>query len=234
MRSKHQLFLPVAILVFAFLLLEATVAAQGFQYRVTVTNLTKGQVFSPPVVATHSFRMTPLFEVGEPASMEVYSVAEDAVNDPLLALLGGDPNVVDFGVMEGAGGPIMPGQSASIELLAGTALTRVSLISMLITTNDAFFALNSVRGPVLYPFYPPLFGGSETYMPPAYDAGTEANSESCDTIPGPPCGNAGVRDTDEAEGYIYIHGGIHGLADLDSATFDWRNPVAQVVIERVR
>jgi hypothetical protein len=68
----------------------------------------------------------------------------------------------------------------------------------------------------------------------AYDAGSEANSEDCDFIPGPPCGNGGVRDTDGAEGYVYIHSGIHGIGGLDPAEFDWLNPVATVKIERVK
>lgn len=230
MRATRRSFWCVVILTCMFVLLGESLIAQGSRYRVTVTNLTRGQIFSPPVVATHSIRMTPLFLLGEPASAAVTSVAEDAVNEPLLALLAADPNVVDFGVMEGAGGPIMPGESASIVLDARRGQTRVSLISMVVTTNDGFIAANGVQGPVFTP------GGiaPELYASPVYDAGTEANTESCDTIPGPPCGNAGVRDTDEAEGYVHVHGGIHGLADLDPATFDWRNPVAWIMIERVR
>jgi hypothetical protein len=34
--------------------------------------------------------------------------------------------------------------------------------------------------------------------------------------------------------FVHIHRGIHGVADLSSPQFDWRNPVAQVTIHRVR
>jgi hypothetical protein len=67
----------------------------------------------------------------------------------------------------------------------------------------------------------------------AYDAGSERNSELCRFIPGPPCGNANVHDPDSAEGYVHIHAGIHGSGDLDPSEFDWRNPVAQIVIQRI-
>lgn len=67
----------------------------------------------------------------------------------------------------------------------------------------------------------------------AYDAGSEANSESCTYIPGPPCGNAEVRDTGDAEGFVHVHAGVHGIGDLDPAMHDWRNPVAEITIKRV-
>ncbi len=59
------------------------------------------------------------------------------------------------------------------------------------------------------------------------------NSEDCIYIPGPPCGNPGVRDTDGAEGFVHVHPGIHGIADLVPAAHDWRNPVALITIERI-
>jgi hypothetical protein len=67
---------------------------------------------------------------------------------------------------------------------------------------------------------------------PAWDAGTEANTEDCHFIPGPPCGNRFVRDPDGAEGIVRIHSGIHGTGDLNPAMLDWRNPVAMVSIAR--
>ena len=49
-------------------------------------------------------------------------------------------------------------------------------------------------------------------------------------IPGPPCGNAGVRDTGNAEGFVHVHAGVHGIGDLVAADHDWRNPVAKITI----
>lgn len=62
---------------------------------------------------------------------------------------------------------------------------------MLVTTNDAFAALNGVRLPRR---------GSTSFSSVAYDAGSEANTENCSDIPGPPCGNPFVRVTAGAEG----------------------------------
>ena len=71
----------------------------------------------------------------------------------------------------------------------------------------------------------------------AYDAGSERNSEDCAYIPGPPCEGAGVHDPAEAEGYVHIHAGIHGIGPdtelVYPAEHDWRNPVAKITIRRV-
>lgn len=73
-------------------------------------------------------------------------------------------------------------------------------------------------------------------MPPiyltAYDAGSEANSESCAYIPGPPCMNP-VHDDSDSEGYVHVHAGVHGGegSGLDPAMHDWRNPAAMLEIK---
>jgi hypothetical protein len=55
-------------------LLSAAIAGSddgGGRFEVTITNLTRGQTFSPPVVATHSYDLVPLFTLGSPASPEL-------------------------------------------------------------------------------------------------------------------------------------------------------------------
>jgi hypothetical protein len=75
--------------------------------------------------------------------------------------------------------------------------------------------------------------GPVTVTAEGYDAGTEANSEDCAFIPGPPCGNFGHNPA-APEGYVHVHAGIHiGGGGLTPATHDWRNPVAQVEIRRI-
>jgi hypothetical protein len=54
----------------------------------------------------------------------------------------------------------------------------------------------------------------------------------CSHIPGPPCGMH-VRMPAGAEGYVYVHAGIHGTGDLNPAQFDWRNPVAKITVTKV-
>lgn len=197
-------------------------------YQVTITNLTggivldggapAGQVMSPPVVATHNNHLAPLFTLGQPASSDLWNVAEDAINGPLMTTWGNSPSVMD---VEQGGGPILPGQSATITVQAANGFNRISLVGMLVTTNDGFYALNGMHLPG---------NGSVTYYSPGYDAGTEKDSELCSKIPGPPCGSHNVRDTAGAPGYVFVHSGIHGVGDLAPAQFDWKNPVAKITI----
>ena len=63
-------------------------------------------------------------------------------------------------------------------------------------------------------------------------------SKCPDDIPGPRCGNPGVRDP-EKNGYVHVHAGIHGSGPsdgigLDPSLHDWRNPVAEITIKRLR
>ena len=73
---------------------------------------------------------------------------------------------------------------------------------------------------------------SRTIMRNVCDSGSEANSESCACIPGPPCGNH-LHDRAKAEGFVHAHAGIHGGngSGLDPATHDWRDPVARLSIK---
>ncbi len=230
MKTKRYLLLlclAAVLLVFRGAFASAEAGDGGFE--VTVTNLTRGQIISPPVVYTHNRKLEPLFKPGSPASAELAAIAEDAVNDPLIDSLSGNPNVKDVQTLFGAGGPILPGESASVEVGAGGHFRFVTVVAMLVSTNDAFFALNGVRGPG---------HGSSMHRSPAYDAGSEANNEDCAFIPGPPCGNAGVRDGAGAEGYVHIHAGIHGIGPQGGPSIvpeehDWRNPVARIEIRRL-
>jgi hypothetical protein len=94
---------------------------------------------------------------------------------------------------------------------------------MLATTNDAFFAIQGVQAPER----------AKSTLGFVYDAGSEVNNESCEFIPGPPCENPFQRDPIGAEGYVYIHSGIHNIADLTSYEFDWHNPAVSVKISRM-
>ena len=104
----------------------------------------------------------------------------------------------------------------------------MSLAAMLGISNDAFLALNGQSVPYFLPFFQQ--GWTGVYLANAYDAGSEENTESCDTVPGGPCSAAGVRDTEGAEGYVYVHNGIHGIGDLEASRFDWNNPVAKITV----
>lgn len=194
-------------------------------YEVTITNVTKGQVFSPPVLVTHRSSIA-LFKVGEPALDELATVAEDGAGAPLAALLRGLPQVDEA---QANSAPILPGASAIFEIEAGRRIDVLSTVGMLVNTNDAFFAVDSAA-------LPRWRGGSRTVYALAFDAGSEANNEDCAFVPGPACpaGSGNARATDGAEGFVHVHNGVHGIADLAADAYDWRNPVAKVTIRRVR
>lgn len=192
----------------------------GRRYTVTITNLTRGQVLTPPVVIVHN-RDFALFTPGEPARPELARLAEDGMTQPLRDLLATEPDVYQTRV----GGAIPPGHSTTVEIEVSGPFRFLTAAGMLATTNDGFYSIHDVKVPEK--------GGLEIDAD-AYDAGSETNTESCALIPGPPCGHPGVRDTVDTEGFVHIHAGIHGIGDLTPATHDWRNPVAQVTIERIR
>jgi len=228
MRRSHGEFTPLLVVLCAFLAVGTAYAERvdgpsirGRQVAVTITNLTRGQIITPPVVIVHNEKFR-LFVPGEPAIHELAALAEDGDTGPLLGLLPTLPSVWG-GTM--APGPLLPGTSVTLEVKANGMYPLVSAAGMLASSNDAFFAIRGERVP--------LFGESETYAV-AYDAGSEANLESCAHIPGPPCGNAFVRATEGAEEYVHVHSGIHGIGDLAPEQFDWRNPVAEVVISPIR
>lgn len=127
--------------------------------------------------------------------------------------------VVDIG---NSGGLLEPGASVTVTVSVEGGAKRISLASMLIPSNDGFIALNGVSTP--------RGNKSRDYDSPAYDSGSEPNDELCISMPGPVCGGEDSSPGVDGEGYVHIHGGIHGIGDLDPASYDWRNPVAQISI----
>jgi len=190
------------------------------RFRVTFTNLTRMQVMTPPLVVAHGPKFS-LFTPGAAASPELAALAEDGNTAPLEAALPGMPQVQAVKV---AGSAIPPGGSVSVDITVKGWMRRFSAAGMLATSNDAFYGFDGVPAPRR---------GSVEFAVPAYDAGSEANSELCAYIPGPPCNNPNVRDTAGAEGFVTVHNGIHGVGDLVPADVDWRNPVAKVTIRHI-
>lgn len=218
---KKSLSAAVSIALTALVFGNAQADSGGHVYNVKITNVTRGQVITPPVLVSHSAGFE-LFSLGAPASPELTKLAEDGMSDDLVAQLANTRAVYDVAT---AAGPLLPGQSVNLQISVKRGYPQLSAVGMLASTNDAFFAMRGVQVP--------LFGKVEVEAG-AYDAGTETNNESCVYIPGPPCGSGGVRDTSGAEGYVHVHAGIHGIADLDPATHDWRNPVVEVAISKMR
>jgi Spondin_N len=205
-------------------------SSAGQHFAVTVTNLTRGQTFTPVLVASHKAGVR-LFTPGSAARPELATLAEEGDVGPLTNRLLESRAVHDV-VNSGAppGGFVLPGQSKTILVRTRGQFDHISLAAMLIPTNDGFFALNGVAGPTGH--------RRLTLFSPAYDAGSERNDELCASIPGPffvECGGpGGGARVGNGEGYVHIHAGIHGIGDMNEAERDWRNPVAQISIRRTR
>lgn len=212
-----------ATIICSGLLYSSTAQASGgSSYEVTITNLTRAQVFTPIIVASHR-KGVQLFELGEAASAELSALAEGGDVAPLTTTLEANHRVID---VENSGALLMPGKSVTVTVSAKHGANRISLASMLIPTNDSFISLNNVKAPKK--------GRSIVYFSPGYDAGSELNDESCLNIPGPVCGGEGGSPGAGGEGYVHISGGIQGIADLAADTYDWRNPTARIVIKGLR
>lgn len=222
--------MKLGIRFYQFMLLAAAgLAAASVQasdsenmYAVTVTNLTRGETFTPIMVASHK-KDVHIFELGTPASDELIAIAESGNIAPLSDMLTNSGAAYDVATN---GALLAPGESTTIMVKMHGKFRHVSVASMLIHTNDAFIAVNGIKGPK----------GNHTrvVMSPAYDAGSETNDELCANIPGPACGGDALSPNDMGEGYVHIHAGIQGNGDLNTASYDWRNPTAKIVIKKMK
>jgi hypothetical protein len=225
------------ILALVFLGLTA-LPARAAQVTVTVTNTTQGIWFTPLLVTAHDPGER-LFHLDQVAPAELQAMAEGGDISGLVALLGGEDADT---VADPAGGLLGPGQKATATLETSLGGRVLSLVAMLLPTNDGFVGLDSA----------PLSPGSHTVMVYGYDAGTEANNELMNTsgggapgvpgIPADPSGFAGTGGsgvtTTELNSTVHIHRGVvgdldpaGGASDLDSGLHRWLNPVARVVYQ---
>jgi Spondin_N len=210
-------------------------------YEVTITNLTHGQPFTPPVVATHG-AATQVFAVGHGASFALKEIAENGNLGPMLAQLAADKHVSDSVaaaaplVPAGLPGSAMFDDSVTLTLTASRGAKFLSFASMLICTNDGFTGVDSLR-------LPKHVGDAVAVRSAAYDAGTERNTEDfadivppCQGLVGVTSGEPGTGTSNPAlaeGGVIHHHPGIAGHSDLVPAIHGWADPVAMITVERV-
>ena len=202
-------------------------------FEITLTNLTTGepgkggQIFSPPIFATH-FKGDSLAPVGQPAVPALVALAENGDVSGILEIatsIGANTAVADK--------VVVPGGSVTVKLRGNVLNASLTVASMLVSTNDGFIAASNV----------PLF--DETGMPVqmtlelmAYDAGSEDNTELASDIPGPlgldaeadPEGSNARVPTEG--GVITPHPGIQGVGDVSEA-FAWTEPTATLTITPV-
>lgn len=208
----------VAIAAVAALIPSAAGSNQGSRnWQVTITNLTPAgsQPLSPPLLVVHSNRAD-VWSVGTIATHAVAAIAEDANNAPAVSALTGYPGVLR--VQTGAGGPIPPGASRTYSVQTRGHFDRLTVLTMLVNTNDGFTGLDSLH----------VHGHGTTLSTDAYDAGSERNNERMGYIPGPCCNHPFVRDPEGA--VIRMHEGITGRGDLNPAVYGWTGPAARIQI----
>ncbi len=205
------------------------------QFEVSVTNLTAGQPLSPLALVAHQSGWK-AFSTGAPASEALEMLAESGDNGPLIMAATEDTQVLT--TASGAG-ILTPGSTESLSFtVAESALgtLSLSLVSMLVNTNDAIAALNDASLATL------AAGESASFMLNTYDTGTEANTESADTVPGP-AATGGAREgfnaaRDDVRDAVYVHAGVVTaddglLSSTLSAAHRWDHPALQVHVSRL-
>ena len=204
---------------------------------VHVMNLTQGMYFTPLLITAHA-DTADLFEVGDTAISEIQAMAEGGDISGLVTLAN---NVGAVSVENPASGLLAPASSIHVIDMSTGANDRLSIVAMLLPTNDGFVGLDSWKIPET--------AGTYTLYLNAYDAGTEANDElvtgggasGVAGIPANPGANGGTNGTGvtttESNQMIHIHRGnigdtdtTGGISDVDSRIHRWLNPVAKVTV----
>lgn len=209
-------------------------AMTELKYSVTVTNLTAGQPFSPLAYALHYAGFSP-FTIGMPATLGVEHIAESGGTDEYIAEAMANSHVM---LADHAAGLTLPGKSTTLEInlsvdMAAADQLLFSLINMLGNTNDGFTGVNSVALGAL------AVGQSMTLNTLSYDAGTELNTETQATVPGPAGGGEGFNSTrDDMADQVTMHPGAVTQDDgnVDSTLTQvhrWDNPTARITITRL-
>ncbi len=230
MKMKRYINRPIVLVsgLVAMLATFGTMTATGddedpqemLMYRVTIQNLTMGQPLSPPIVATHEGGLK-VFEVGKQASSQLEAIARDGNQVPMFDLLTGSDKVfevVDVGVPLTPGGTTVGDFTESTTfMIQGPKGAKLSLVSMLVCTNDGFIGLDRFKLPQK---------GSSVMILHAFDAGLEDNTEmSSDIVDacsglgpvvlnGDPNGNENVAVDTIPAGTIEAHVGVLGIGDL--------------------
>jgi len=200
-------------------------------YSVTITNLTNNQVLTPLAVVIHENGYSS-WSLGQLASPGLERLAESGDASSFIQEAQASNFVVNTAIGNSV---ILPDTSASLSITAPHSHSlEISLASMLADTNDAYTGANHwVIGNL-------DVGESLSTMTRVFDAGTEANTETGDTIPGPSStvGASGGYSDDSNDGPITIHPGVVTADDgLGSSALDeskrWLSYAAKVVVTRI-
>ena len=197
---------------------------------VTMTNTSDSQPMTPPVVVLHNAPNADngmrLFQVDQPARPQIIAIAEDGNNAPLVNLLGyledqGRASDYAVGFADPANpGPLLPGMSASVNLDLASDDQVMTIVSMVVCTNDGFSGADS------HTLSPDT---TETFLAPIFDAGSETNVLDVDYWV-PPCGSD-TNLTDDENGSVTPHPGQNG-AENPAFDFEAGTRYLEVTITR--
>lgn len=208
---------------------DSPAPAEARNYRLTVTNLSANQPLSPLGAVLHDGSHA-LWQTGHSASVALEHLAEGGNNQVWL-----DAARAAGFVSQSGAAAVAPGASASVDISSNrTGLHFLSVAGMLVNTNDAFSGVLSMDLSSLQA------GESLMRSAPVYDAGSEANSERAETLPGPAGSGSGegfnAARNDRLDA-VRIHAGVIGVEDglVDSAlnaghSFD--NPAVRIHVTR--
>ena len=200
-------------------------------YEISVSNVTPNQPFSPIAVILHTSGYQAWVD-GEAASVALEILAEGGDNSNVLS----DAKAHSAYLASDSGADaIGPGNSESIQLeVDAQDGVNLSIISMLVNTNDAYTGLNASSLAAL------ASGESVSYRAPVWDAGTENNTETAGTIPGPAdIGGEGFNASrSDSSDRVRFHSGVISNQDGLSGsvlTADHRfdNPAAVITVTRL-
>lgn len=196
-----------------------------YEYSISTVNLTHAQPMSPISVALHTSGA--FWQIGEMASTELEILAESGDASGLLGL-----GVVN--ASKAADGVLMPGTKVDLTVTTTSlAEQKLSLITMMVNTNDGFTGLNSLDVSSM------AVGDSMRFTTYAYDAGTEANSEQVGTIPGPADSGEGFNAARDDIDKVAMHPGVVGMDDglsgsVLTSVHKFDNPLLAVTISRTK
>ena len=196
-----------------------------YSFEITVKNLTYAQPLSPIGIALHTEGN--FWQLGQTASVELETLAESGDNSGLLGL-----SIVNTSISDAA--PLGPGSSITLTLTTEDMMdAKLSLVSMMVNTNDGFSGLNAIDVSALE------VGSQLNFKTRAYDSGTEVNNEASGTIPGPADMGEGFNAARDDVDFVAVHPGVVSSDDgLTQSVLNYAhkfdNPLMGVSITRIQ
>ena len=217
---------------------------QDYVFTIEVTNLTYAQPLSPPAIVLHDSSYQ-LFSEGLEASIGLEELAESGSNASLIE----EAQSYDSVIQTIAGGSIiLPGSSEEFTLRLDADLdddlngnfdtvlaeSEISLVTMLVNTNDAFTGEKNIDISAFE------INQSKSFNGPVWDSGTEENSETAASIPGPAANGEGFNSSRENDvNKVIFHPGVVSRDDgLSSSVLTqahrFDQPASRIRITRIQ